>query len=350
MLTILILALALMFCSVGVSKAAPVGTAFTYQGRLTEDDNPADALYDFQFRLFDASDEGSQIGDDVYLLEVDVIDGYFTVELDFGSGAFEGEARWLEIGVRPGVENDPNVYTPLSPRQEVTPTPYALYAKTTGGDNDWMVSGDSMYAIPTGSVSIGTTLSGPKLRIQMPDGTSSGPSRVGGLLIEGGLYNEGMRLRVQDDLGNTRFAVDRAGNVGIGTESPSSGAALSVGRASAQPSIVASSDANGGWLIMDSCGTGSAGMNYYTDGDVILAKGGGNVGIGTTTPQKKLTIQTTRPRLALVENGGDAAVLEFHEQENQLRLQYWTDYGSTFHSNMMTLDGDTGNVLSLIHI
>jgi len=291
MLTILVLAL--MLCLVGVSQAAPMGTAFTYQGRLTEDDNPADALYDFQFRLFDASDEGSQIGNDVYLLEVDVIEGYFTVLLDFGSSVFNGDARWLQIGVRPSELEDPSEYTTLSPRQEVTPTPYALYAKTTGGDNDWMVSGDNMYAIPTGSVSIGTTLSGPKLRIQMPDGTSSGPSRVGGLLIEGGLYNEGMRLKVQDDLGNTRFAVDRAGRVGIGTESPSSGAALSVGRASAQPSIVASSDSNGGWLVMDSSGTGSAGVNYYTDGDVILAKGGGNVGVGTTTPTQKLHVAGT---------------------------------------------------------
>jgi len=90
------------------------------------------------------------------------------------------------------------------------------------------------------------------------------------------------------------------GNVGIGTTSPEaklgiasplSGAALSVGRASAQPSIIASSDADGGWLIMDSTGSGKTGLNYYTDRDVILVKGGGNVGIGTTSPGTRLHIQ-----------------------------------------------------------
>ncbi|MHC4500493.1 MAG: autotransporter outer membrane beta-barrel domain-containing protein, partial [Planctomycetota bacterium] len=60
------------------------------------------------------------------------VDGYFTVELFLGSASFTGDARWLEIGVRPGELEDPNVYTILEPRQEVTPTPYAMYAKSSG--------------------------------------------------------------------------------------------------------------------------------------------------------------------------------------------------------------------------
>ncbi|MHC4475122.1 MAG: autotransporter outer membrane beta-barrel domain-containing protein, partial [Planctomycetota bacterium] len=47
----------------------------------------------------------------------------------FGSSVFDGNAVWLEIGVRPGDMNDPNVYTTLSPRQEVTPVPYALQTR-----------------------------------------------------------------------------------------------------------------------------------------------------------------------------------------------------------------------------
>ena len=65
---------------------------------------------------------------DVNKPEVDVIDGYFTVELDFGS-VFDGNNRWLEIGVRPGDQSDPCVYSLLSPRQKVTPTPYALQTR-----------------------------------------------------------------------------------------------------------------------------------------------------------------------------------------------------------------------------
>ena len=118
----------------GVGLAEPVGTAFTYQGRLIDNNQPADGLYDLQFKMFDASSDGNQLGLDVNLPEVDVIDGYFTVELDLGS-VFDGNNRWLDIGVRPGDQNDPNVYTTLSPRQEVTPAPHAIYADSSNWNN-----------------------------------------------------------------------------------------------------------------------------------------------------------------------------------------------------------------------
>ncbi len=56
---------------------------------------------------------------------MEVVDGYFTVELDFGGGIFDGDKRWLEISLRLGDTADP--FTLLSPRQEVTASPYALY-------------------------------------------------------------------------------------------------------------------------------------------------------------------------------------------------------------------------------
>ena len=128
MLTILALALGLMVWSAKVSQAAPMGTAFTYQGRLIDANNAAEDLYDFQFNLYDDANTitGNQLGDAIDINELNVIDGYFTVELNFGSGIFTGNARWLEIGVRPG--DSTGGFTTLSPRQEVTPTPYAIYA------------------------------------------------------------------------------------------------------------------------------------------------------------------------------------------------------------------------------
>jgi hypothetical protein len=109
-----------------------VGTAFTYQGRLIDANNAADGLYDFQFRLYDSPDAslGTQMGSTLDIGELDVTDGYFTVELDFDTGIFDGNALWLEIGVRAGELDEPNAYTILSPRQQVTATPYALYAKS----------------------------------------------------------------------------------------------------------------------------------------------------------------------------------------------------------------------------
>lgn len=138
MLTILVLALGLMVWSAEVSEAAPMGTAFTYQGRLIDANSAADGLYDFQFKVYDDPDRGSQQGSSVIREDVDVTDGYFTVELDFGSGVFDGNRRWLEVGVRPGAST--GSFTTLSPRQGVTPTPYAIYAKTGGGTNTtWKV-------------------------------------------------------------------------------------------------------------------------------------------------------------------------------------------------------------------
>lgn len=113
-------------CPFSVSKAAPMGTVITYQGRLLDANEPADGLYDFGFRLFDDPCTGTQQGSTIDISDVDVIDGYFTVELNFGSGVFSGEAMWLDISVRPGDSNE--VHTTLSPRQAITVAPYALYA------------------------------------------------------------------------------------------------------------------------------------------------------------------------------------------------------------------------------
>jgi len=124
-----LLVLCFVICLLQISQAASLSTAFTCQGRLIDANNAGDGLYDFKFKLYDDVNDGNQVGSDVNKPDVDVIDGYFTVELDFGSNVFDGNAVWLETGVRPGDQNDPNVYTSLSPRQEVTATPYSFYAR-----------------------------------------------------------------------------------------------------------------------------------------------------------------------------------------------------------------------------
>src|SRR5687767_802654 len=102
------------------------GTAFTYQGRLTDSDNPADGVFDMQFKLFDTATTGTgaQQGSTITNSTVKVANGVFAVELDFGAGVFTGAARFLEISIRPAGSADP--YTVLSPRQAVTSAPYAI--------------------------------------------------------------------------------------------------------------------------------------------------------------------------------------------------------------------------------
>ena len=100
--------------------AAPIGTAFTYQGVLKDSSLPANGSFSFVFRLHDDEFAGSQVGSDVNLSGVSVTDGLFTVELDFGA-VFDGTELWLEIEVDSQV---------LSPRQRLSATPYALHAAT----------------------------------------------------------------------------------------------------------------------------------------------------------------------------------------------------------------------------
>ncbi|MHC4474406.1 MAG: hypothetical protein ACYTEL_02095 [Planctomycetota bacterium] len=237
-LLVVFLVLGLTVCQSNVSGAEQMGTAFTYQGHLYDNNDGATGLYDFQAKLFDDPNGNFPLAE-ANVSEVDVRDSLFTLELDFGGGIFDGNSRWLQIGIRPGELEEPNAYTVLRPRQQVTAAPYALYAKMADNDNDWQVFNNIMYSIPSGNVGIGTTEPEAKL-----------------------------------DIAN-----------------PLSGPAVTVGRQTGNPSIVARSDASGGWLIVDSNGAGNVGLNYYDSGHVILVKGGGKVGIGTTGPEAKLSIQ-----------------------------------------------------------
>jgi hypothetical protein len=110
------------------THAAPLGTAFTYQGQLNSDGNAATGLYDFSFALYDAASTGTQQGSTLTTNAVSVTNGYFIVVLDFGS-AFDGNARWLDISVK---TNAAGSYSPLAPRQPLTPTPYAMFANSAG--------------------------------------------------------------------------------------------------------------------------------------------------------------------------------------------------------------------------
>lgn len=107
------------------------GTMFTFQGHLTDGGNPANGNYDMQFLLWDAPGAGGTVGPTNTVAALPVSSGLFTVALGFGGGAFTGDSRWLEIGVR--TNGSPAPYSVLSPRQPVTPAPYAITASALSG-------------------------------------------------------------------------------------------------------------------------------------------------------------------------------------------------------------------------
>ncbi|MFO0859010.1 MAG: hypothetical protein U0570_00535 [Phycisphaerales bacterium] len=121
--------------------ATPQGTSFTYQGRLTDNGAPANGTYDIQALLFDAAGGGSQVGSTLTFNDVAISNGVFTESLDFGA-QFNGNARWVELRVRPGASV--GAYTVLAPRTLLDSTPYAqalrLPVNETGNTSGSMLS------------------------------------------------------------------------------------------------------------------------------------------------------------------------------------------------------------------
>jgi hypothetical protein len=143
---------------------APLGSGFTFQGRLKSAGSPASGPHDLEFRLFDAASLGNQIGLPVVLNGVPVNDGLFTVQLntagEFGPAAMDGSRRWLETRVNG---------TTLAPRQELTAAPYALYALAgAGGSGPWQLNGSSVF-YNGGNVGIGTAAPVDKLDVASGD-------------------------------------------------------------------------------------------------------------------------------------------------------------------------------------
>jgi hypothetical protein len=127
------------------SVLAPLGTGFTYQGELQDANGPVTGACDFRFTLFDALTGGTPVGNPQTVPSVSVENGRFFVILNgggqFGANAFMGNARWLQVEVRCPAGS--GSFSALSPRQELTAAPYAVYA-TKSGTAPW----DGLTDIP----------------------------------------------------------------------------------------------------------------------------------------------------------------------------------------------------------
>ncbi len=202
----------------------PLDNAFTYQGRLTQSGTPIDGLVDFEFRLFDGSGGGAlPVGLPAVQNNVNVAEGVFTVNLDFGAGMFEGSERWLEIAVR--FPAGGGAYTTMAPRQLVTPAPYALFA-LNGNAGPAGPQGPTGPQGPSGSTGApGATgaagASGPAGATGAPGAT--GPQGPAGLQGPIGLTGPPGPPGAPGDshwLLNGSATYYTAGNVGIGTSTP----------------------------------------------------------------------------------------------------------------------------------
>ena len=118
----------------------PVGTSFTYQGRLQQNGQYVNGVTcDFQFSLYDAAGSGTppsggtQLGS-ILPRSAAVTNGYFTVDLDFGA-VFTGTARYLQVAV--ACPTGSGSFTPMNQRIGLNPVPYAMYASNVGSSITW---------------------------------------------------------------------------------------------------------------------------------------------------------------------------------------------------------------------
>ena len=81
------------------SPQAPTGSSFTYQGRLIKNGQPISDTCALSFSLWDASSGGSFLNSNTFNT-VPISNGLFTVQIDYGTNTFNGEARWIETAVR----------------------------------------------------------------------------------------------------------------------------------------------------------------------------------------------------------------------------------------------------------
>ncbi len=180
---------------------ADPGTTFTYQGQLADGGVPIDSAVDLRFTLYDADTGGTVLGSPITLNNVSYADGVVQEDLDFGA-QFDGSPRWLEVEL---ANSTGGSFTTLTPRVELKPVPYAMYAQTAQtalDDADTDASNELQtlsFTSPTLTISNGNSVD---LSSLVPSGA------------------DGYSLDADDGDPVDAVYVDSEGNVGVGTTSP----------------------------------------------------------------------------------------------------------------------------------
>ena len=237
----------------GVQAWADVPRLINFQGILTDaSGNPkADDTVNVQFKIYDAAVGGNVKWTETRSVITDA-DGLFNILLGsvtpMSDTVFYDTLSWL--GIKVGADPE------MSPRQQIASVGYAYksleadtaeYARVAVSDGDWTINGNDIYHL-NGNVGIGTT----------------GP-------------NGFLDIRRSDSKG-IRF-----GNSGD------------------HPGVMDGMTSTGANGILY--------LNLNSIGNVILANGGGNVGIGTTSPTAKLHVNGGGIRV----DEGDISIANTHD-------------------------------------
>ncbi len=293
---------------------AEVPGLIAYQGTLTDPFGVAmDTTLSMTFSIYSDSTGGSLLWSETQST-VMVAHGVFNVLLGkvnpISDAVFSAPARWLQIQVG----SDPV----MQPRQRIAAVGYAFRAAEadtadalrgggSGSDGDWTISGSDMYAAVSGNVGIGTTSPNSKLSL----GTSLNAKKLALWDGVGDFYGLGVELgRITFVTSDTeKMTINDIGRVGIGTSTPAAklavrdGGVADVNINSDSSYAVIRLRQNGidKWAWAGEWLSGKTSIHSYDLGsDVLVMTNAGQVGIGTTDPNTRLTVEGFLHNMALM--------------------------------------------------
>jgi hypothetical protein len=344
------------------STAFGQGTAFVYQGRLNVDGARGEGVYDFAFQAFDAATAGTSIGGIASVNGVAVTNGLFVALVDLGGAPFTGPPRWLQISVS---TNGAGNFATLTPRQPLTPSPYAIYARAAGTVTNLAIGTAQLAAgsIAPGNIQESTITAGqiaPGQVVKSLNGLTDAASLSQGANIS--INALGNSLQISGPAPGLNLPYSGSGSNSASlftlTNSGTGPAGVFLGEVGAGTSIPAFPLDVTGAVRITSTGPGAEVLNLGTErnwafrqlnsGAVTALElasigGGGNknfvinipgfVGIGTNTPISKLVV---RGDIHLGESGELSAV----GGEENLRIIRGMVYFPQF--SQPTIAGGTG--------
>jgi hypothetical protein len=319
----------------GSVTAAPLGTAFTYQGRLDQNGQPVlNGVYQVNASLFSQLSGGLALASNSGLL-VGVTNGLFTVDLDFGGAAFTGEARWLELAVR--TNNNALPFNVLAPRTRLAPIPNAIFASTAGTVTNGGIQANQLKTT-------GTPLPGQVLGY---DGSSmslvwQNPSVPGGLTLP----YVGTAAS-----GNPLFQVTNSGTGGA-SEGIVGTTASSVSQVAGVRGIGASSSGTVvgvyGVAVNSPDGTGVVGYGGATGGYFTATRPGGHAGVFdgsvVVNTQDALRLVGYQPFLTFFDHNAGDARGRIQSLDGDLTLEPESFIAGPNYAHGLTIKSGTGNV------
>ena len=230
--------------------AAPLGHGFSYQGQLQQAGVPVEGTVSLRFSLWDAAGSGTppsggtQVGATQTLVSVTVTGGVFSVLLnagdEIGSQVFDGNERWLQVEVC--ADSTCASSTVLGPRQRITGAPYAL--------GPWQLNGTDLNYL-NGKVGIGTSTPAYALHVK-----ATGPA----LILE-----------------DKAIASQQAGYVAFWNPTSETGW-IGYGTPGSPVMTMANARAGGD-------------LQFWSSGERMRVTSAGNVGIGTASPTARLEVR-----------------------------------------------------------